>query len=187
MTLQMLQWPGEIEPFLKWLKARQPVHILEIGTGPGGLTLEFCRMALGRVISIDLPNGASSGLNETQCHERNVKIGQEAQNFIGILGDSHQLAVQHTVEQVLQGEFVDLLFIDGDHSLAGVERDYWMYRRFVRSGGWVAFHDINADAFESHGVNVPTFWRDFLKSNSFTGSNVWSVGGDWGGIGAVQV
>jgi predicted O-methyltransferase YrrM len=36
---------------------------------------------------------------------------------------------------------IDLLFIDGDHSLAGVKRDWRDWGRFVVPGGVVLFHD----------------------------------------------
>lgn len=37
----------------------------------------------------------------------------------------------------------DVVFIDGDHSRAGVENDYWLAREKVRSGGLIIFHDDN--------------------------------------------
>lgn len=36
---------------------------------------------------------------------------------------------------------IDLLFIDGDHSDSGVERDWYDWSRFVKVGGVVIFHD----------------------------------------------
>jgi predicted O-methyltransferase YrrM len=36
---------------------------------------------------------------------------------------------------------IDFLFIDGDHSEAGVQRDWDDWNRFVIPGGVVAFHD----------------------------------------------
>ena len=36
---------------------------------------------------------------------------------------------------------IDMLFIDGDHSYEGCRRDCLSWMGFVRSGGWIAFHD----------------------------------------------
>jgi hypothetical protein len=57
-------------------------------------------------------------------------------------GDSHDPAFKDRVARELAGTKVDFLFIDGDHTEAGVERDYRDYVGFVRPGGLVAFHDI---------------------------------------------
>jgi len=42
----------------------------------------------------------------------------------------------------LNGEPLDFLFIDGDHTYEGVKRDFEMYSPLVRNGGIIAFHDI---------------------------------------------
>lgn len=39
---------------------------------------------------------------------------------------------------------IDVLHIDGDHSYEGVKRDYENWARFVRAGGVVLFHDVEA-------------------------------------------
>lgn len=36
---------------------------------------------------------------------------------------------------------IDVLFIDGDHSYEGCSTDMKAWMRFVRTGGWIAFHD----------------------------------------------
>lgn len=38
---------------------------------------------------------------------------------------------------------IDVLFIDADHSYEGVARDCQMLLSYLRSGGYVAFHDYN--------------------------------------------
>jgi predicted O-methyltransferase YrrM len=37
---------------------------------------------------------------------------------------------------------LDLLFIDGDHNDAAVQRDWELYKKFLRSGSTIAFHDF---------------------------------------------
>jgi cephalosporin hydroxylase len=59
-----------------------------------------------------------------------------------IKGDSHHESAKYEVLSRLQGEPLDFLFLDGDHTLAGVTSDYQMYAPLVRGRGWIRFHDI---------------------------------------------
>lgn len=59
-----------------------------------------------------------------------------------IIADSHDPNTGwRLVEDILEGEWVDFLFIDGDHTLDGVTKDFEMYGPLVREGGIIAFHD----------------------------------------------
>lgn len=51
---------------------------------------------------------------------------------------------------------VDLVFIDGDHSEAGCERDWQCWHPFVAAGGRVVFHDARADREGGRGLPGPT-------------------------------
>lgn len=53
-------------------------------------------------------------------------------------------------------EPVDLVFIDGDHSQAGCERDWLDWSPFVRPGGHVVLHDARADRPGGRGLPGPT-------------------------------
>ena len=75
-----------------------------------------------------------------------------------LTGDSHDAATRDAIEQRLDGREVDVLFIDGDHSEAGVERDFELYADLVRDGGLVVFHDI-VDGPAGLVGGVPSFWR----------------------------
>ena len=48
--------------------------------------------------------------------------------------------------QKLGGAELDFLFIDGDHSYAGVKQDFEKYSGYVKRGGLIAFHDIRPQA-----------------------------------------
>ena len=80
-----------------------------------------------------------------------------------IKGDSRAAATYEQVAQVLQGQPVDLLFIDGDHEFAGVESDFLMYSGLVRPGGFIVFDDANTQypgilkCVEKHVRNSPRF------------------------------
>jgi cephalosporin hydroxylase len=118
------------------LLAAKPENVLEIGVYGGGSFALWCAMASGKKIGID--SGSIAG----PIHER---IGHFQERFADvsiIKGDSHDDAVRQRVVSILNGEKLDFLFIDGDHTLAGVKMDYDMYSPLVRSGGWIAFHDV---------------------------------------------
>ena len=51
---------------------------------------------------------------------------------------------------------VDLVFVDGDHSEAGVARDWDCWHRFVAAGGHVVFHDARAGRPGGRGLPGPT-------------------------------
>jgi predicted O-methyltransferase YrrM len=182
VNLSMLQWPEEVAMLGELLSTRSIKTVLEIGTGPGGLTQWFGDVTGGRVVSVDLPSGSSSGLPLEACEARNRTLSEHNPSFVGILGNSRDAQTFREVERALGGE-ADLLFIDGDHSLDGVTHDFKQYGALVRRpGGLIAFHDINADAFAAHGVDVPKFWRSLEGVKQEL-----TVRGDWGGIGVLFV
>jgi predicted O-methyltransferase YrrM len=75
-----------------------------------------------------------------------------------LTGDSHQADFKQRVARELGDRKVDFLFIDGDHTEAGVAQDYNDYREFVRPGGIIAFHDIiENQPFASN--QVYHFWK----------------------------
>ena len=86
-------------------------------------------------------------------------------------GNTHHPAFRERVAQMLGGEPVDFLFIDGDHTEQGVTADWEDYRGFVRSGGLVAFHDIvENQPFEENQVS--RLWRrlrDEVDAEEFVG------------------
>jgi hypothetical protein len=51
---------------------------------------------------------------------------------------------------------VDLVFIDGDHTEAGCERDWLDWSPFVEPGGRVVFHDARAAQPGGRGLPGPT-------------------------------
>lgn len=59
-----------------------------------------------------------------------------------VLGSSLSDATVEEVEKLLDGKKVDFLFIDGDHSYGAIKSDFEKYKKFVRPGGYVGFHDI---------------------------------------------
>ncbi len=65
------------------------------------------------------------------------------------------IALSHEVAQSFDGE-LDLVFIDGDHSEAGCERDWLDWGPLVRVGGSVVFHDARLGEPAGRGLPGPT-------------------------------
>lgn len=134
-----INWPlsqkiSEISLVLDFLKKEQIKTILEIGTFMGGTALVWANYVFpgGRVICVDFGK-----------MERYFYTGTDLEKYItNICGDSHEMNTFCKVREVLNGEKVDFLFIDGDHSFEGVKKDFQMYSNFVRIGGLIGFHDI---------------------------------------------
>jgi hypothetical protein len=57
---------------------------------------------------------------------------------------------------------IDLVFIDGDHSIDGCRDDWKLWHRHVTSGGAVAFHDARASRPGGAGAVGPTTVVDEL-------------------------
>jgi len=105
-----------------------PKKILEVGSAHGGTLLFWQELASEKVVSVcDVP------LDGGISYDAFDKV-----EFI--IGDSHALATR--IAANAWGPF-DFVFIDGDHTQAGVQADWIDYSRSVRKGGIVAFHDVS--------------------------------------------
>jgi hypothetical protein len=132
--------------------------------------MQFCP----RVIGIDrAPKGFKTGPQLSS-------LGCEV-----LLGDSHDPSMVADLEKMLDGEPVDLLFIDGDHTYEGVKADYELYSPLVRPGGLVAFHDVCGHPTMPF-IEVDRFWATLPgEKEEFT--SITCPGDMWGGIGVLRV
>lgn len=55
--------------------------------------------------------------------------------------DTEQKFKDQLTDSGLKG--IDLLFIDGDHTVDGVRNDYERYSKYVKTGGWIVFDDYH--------------------------------------------
>jgi predicted O-methyltransferase YrrM len=72
----------------------------------------------------------------------------------------HVAYSQHVARQ--WNALIDLLFIDGDHSMEGCRRDWNLFHPYVVDGGRVAFHDARLDQPDGRGLPGPTEVVDTL-------------------------
>jgi len=167
----------------------KPRRVLEIGTARGGTLFIWCRLASddATVISVDLPGGPFGGGYPMWRAVLYRYFRKPQQKLHLIRGDSHDPQTLEKVEKILEGEKLDFLFIDGDHTYEGVKRDFEMYSPLVRGGGVVAFHDIvpHDKVHDPYGqVGVPRFWSE-IKGRYRHLEIVKDWGQGWAGIGVL--
>jgi len=155
---------SEIIRFGKLLERTKPKRSLEIGTNYGGTLFLLCAVSPpgAKIISVDLKSGPFGGgypRRKIPLFRRFPKSGQE---LYLIQADSHSEETKQRVLRILADGQLDYLFLDGDHTYSGVQRDFEMYAPLVRSGGIVAFHDIVTYNQETQ-CEVARFWAEIKK------------------------
>lgn len=178
---------SELVQMFKLVKAQKPRVILEIGTAKGATLLGWCRMASRKVVSVDLPGGIhGGGYPEVKQRLYREFVADRADVSIHLIqGDSHLPITRERAEQALAGDKIDILFIDGDHTYAGVKTDFELWSPLVRPGGMVIFHDI---LFHKHVANceVDKLWAE-LKKIYGTSDIIENPEQGWAGIGVLKM
>ncbi len=160
-----IDWPlnqrhYEISLLYNFLLGKKIKDILEIGTQNGGTALLWAKLVdsrEGHVYCVDMEFPESKIYAK---HELNRRI-------LEIAGDSHSPGTADQIRSIIQsnGGRVDFLFIDGDHSYAGVKSDFDSYSPLVKPGGWIAFHDIlDTDCHRRQNCQVSRLWNE-IKEN----------------------
>jgi predicted O-methyltransferase YrrM len=119
-------------------------NILEIGTYRGGTLFVFSQLSdpKATIISLDYSMtfiGKFLRIAQSPFLKRFIRRGQ---SLFLLRKDSHSPKTLAMVQDILKGQKLDFLFIDGDHRYSGVREDFEMYAPLLRSGGILAFHDV---------------------------------------------
>jgi cephalosporin hydroxylase len=154
-----LQNIEEIRAAIDYIRSASPRSMCEIGTANGGtnLLLSQSLASIKTIVGVDLfiMNGA-----KLRC------LLRPDQQIHLMNGSSYAPQTFERVRAALAGQPIDLLFIDGDYRYEGVKRDFLLYRRLMREGGLIMFHDILPDHGTRHGRpsmncagDVPILWN----------------------------
>jgi len=181
--------PGQVKEEITelcWLvQELKPTTVAEIGTFKGGTMFLFIQVGNPKLtISVDLPAGAFGGgypfwmipLFKRLSKKGSIKL---------LRADSHSDETVNKFQTLLNGNKVDFLFIDGDHTYEGVKQDFLKYSSFVRKGGMVAFHDIVEHKPEV-GCEVDRFWKEIKQKHRHV-EIVQDWNQKWAGIGVIYV
>jgi len=157
------QFESEISGLLQLYESRNIKFALEIGTANGGTLFAHCKLAHenATIISIDLPGGKFGGGYPDWKTPLYKKFAKKNQNLHLIRASSHDQTTVDAARKILNGNQLDYLFIDGDHTYEGVKKDFFLYSPFVKKGGLVVFHDIVPH--ESSACKVDLFWNEIKK------------------------
>ena len=156
-----MQRTWELQALLGEVRRLRPALIVEIGTHEGGTLV--CWSAVSQpgahIVSVDMlcpRTGLGAGADDLARVRARLR---PSQRLTAITGDSHEEATRLRVVEALGGAPIDLLWIDGDHSYAGVRQDVEMYGPLVRAGGMIALHDIHGSVLfpqsQSH-----VYWQE---------------------------
>lgn len=159
-----LQHESEISEMLNVILAESEIrNVIEIGSFEGGTAHLWAQLVAkygGTVYCVDVqfgPGNKATGGWENRCIPiyRGTK---EDGRIIEIEGTSQDSEVIRRITELLNGELVDFLFIDGDHTYQCAQADLENYSPFVRDGGWIAFHDARNEAW-----GVSRFWKEIRQ------------------------
>ena len=184
-AIQSQQIRSEFLELAKMVQEQQCKYILEIGTYRGGTLFVFAQLAAvdATIISLDFhftSLGKVYGAFQKPLLRKFVRNGQ---SLVLMRKDSHKPETLASINGILQGNKLDFLFIDGDHTYEGVREDFKMYSPLVRSGGLIAFHDI---ALSGGSREVHKLWEE-IKSGYEHNEFIHKTGSGAMGIGVLRV
>jgi len=185
MMLGAIQKSSELHDMIQFLKDKPLKTIVEVGTARGGVLYALCQLAPSNatIVSIDLPNG-HFGVGLVVTDDATFKTFAKGKQQLHFLRkDSHKPSTKKSLQKILNGKKLDLLFIDGDHTYEGVKKDWTMYSPFMKEGGFVVFHDISFHP-KVPECQVEKFWKELSPKYK----HIEFVDNDdptWAGIGVI--
>lgn len=149
----LMQERASITGLARAVRAHSPETVVEIGSGAGGSLYVWCRVlpSMSGAVSVDFKHPGR--------YDRFFERFAPSNSITCITGDSHSKRTFDRVRSQLDGESVDFLYIDGDHSYDGVKRDFERYEPLLASDGIIGLHDIS-----NQNTGVPAFWEE-LRSD----------------------
>lgn len=164
--ISLHQYKGEFMAFTEYVANIKPKVVVEIGTKKGGSLFMWARCFKPKhLISIDLPGGIhGGGYSAKKIPFYKCFLDDEKDSKVSLIQeDSHASSTVEKLKQLLNGEKIDFLFIDGDHRYEGVKQDFEMYKDLVRSGGLIGFHDIvDSDYHHDMDCYVDKLWEEII-------------------------
>lgn len=137
--------------------SRGAERVVEIGCFEGATTTALASNTKGRVYSIDLFLSGRTGICFSYWIARVEMFRKKLGNIQLIKGASYD-----AVKQI--GFEIDFLFIDGDHTWEGIERDWSDWFPKVKAGGIIALHDSRISKNSPKELGSMQYYRKHLKT-----------------------
>lgn len=159
--IRPMQSQTEIGELYRAVVDAQPKTVVEIGTCHGGTLYLWCQAASpdATLVSIDLPEGEFGGGYKACRSSLYQGFARNGQTIHLLRADSHSPQTVDLVRERLDSRPVDFLFIDGDHTYAGVKQDFELYSPLVAKTGLIGLHDIYRRPEEPR-IEVWRFWQE---------------------------
>lgn len=155
-------------------KMVRPLLVVEIGCFIGFSTLHFAKalkeQGFGRMISIDPFDwdvDTGNGMENREVVARRYWKKAEMQRVVTFVKGTSASVYSEIEEEIKQG--IDLLYIDGDHTINGAFYDFNRYYNDVRPGGIIVLHDIYPEMCSAYG---PRALLDCLKNSGHLAKNI---------------
>lgn len=177
--LRLQQVPEEYSGLLMMMQEEiKPTSYCELGIGNGGSWLVMTHFVKSITKSVAVDNLIYGNLINQKIEDI-----EEIERFFVLQGMKRKIEAtfyQKTTEQFFnywgQDDKFDVVFIDADHSYAGVKFDYEKSLDIVKKGGYLIFHDIVSKG----APGVKQLWNE-IKDNyqwkhEFVNSNTCGIG-----------
>ena len=140
----------EITTFGYWLKGFQANNILEIGFKGSSFHI-MSQLSTGKKAAVDYEDKGRTIWSHYMMYGEDFKL---------FIADSQTEETRDKVKEFCPQ--YDLIFIDGDHSYEGVQRDFELYQELLSPRGYIVFHDIDPEHVfrDGAGGQVYKFWQD---------------------------
>lgn len=176
-TKNVVQMLSEVALLLDKLEVIKPKIVVEIGIAHCG-NLACMSQVLPQSFFIGIDIGSSISHQFTIDNLKLIPHLKLLTNH-----DSHSPNTVKDLKELLQGQKIDYLFIDGDHSYKGVKKDFEMYAPLVKKGGLIGLHDIkDCEVYRKTGVEVHKFWKELKQKYNKTEEICVNSPQEYGGV-----
>jgi len=154
-TLHAVEYIDCVEWMRKVNETTPLTNFIEIGSAYGGSFHLWSTIIRGTKISIDIC-GPWPCITEDHMRARNKIWDSHFPCVYSVNADSHKKKTVGRTDKILQGELIDWLYIDATHTYEAAKTEFEMYKKFVRPGGYVGFHDIRVNELPS----LNRYWEE---------------------------
>jgi hypothetical protein len=169
MGLGYNDWPL----FAPWLNCRNPIEfgLQQIPSEFTDFCMAISKLGIETAVEVGVYHGASSYFIAAMLTRANRKLTYTMIDIADQLFHFEAFAKILPLRKAIPntsldfyGQSFDFVFIDGDHSFDGINRDWLNLGRFTNKA--VAFHDINAHEFDHLAGGTVRFWKEFKTANA---------------------